>query len=227
MLAARRWPKKPCLFNIKPRQWAQLPAREKAFFLKGVFGVNCSDKNLVKSDPLRGSDSSRENIGRLLPLVYDELRRLASSFLDGERIDHTLEPTALVHEAYLRLAGQRTLGGTDRADFFAAAATVMRRVLVDHARMKKAAKRGGGQPVSCLDEAVATFEQQAVDLVSLDEALNNLASFDDRKSRVVELKFFGGLTLQEVSDYLRVPLRTIERDWAMAKAWLRGELHSD
>lgn len=171
-----------------------------------------------------GSDGA---IDELLPVVYEELRRLASAYLNHERRDHTLQPTALVHEAYLRLVGQRSIGCEDRTQFFAAASTVMRRVLVDHARARKAAKRGGGRAKTSLDEALACFEERAYDLIALNDALARLASIDERKSRVVELRFFGGLTVKEVSDVVGAPVRTIEREWTLAKAWLRGELHRE
>jgi RNA polymerase sigma factor (TIGR02999 family) len=160
----------------------------------------------------------------LLPAVYDELRAMASCYLSRERSDHTLQPTALVHEAYLRLMGQRTVGWENKTQFFAAAATVMRRILVDHARAQKSTKRGGGKSHSPLDETLAVFQERAIDVVQLDEALTRLSHLDGRKARVVELRFFGGLTVQETSTVLEVPVRTIERDWTLAKAWLRGEL---
>lgn len=165
-----------------------------------------------------------EAVNQLLPLVYDELRRIAFDYLSRERSDHTLQPTALVHEAYLRLVNQRTAGWNDRAQFFGVAAKAMRRILVDRARMHKAAKRGGGAAKLELDEAVASFEERALDLVALDEALKKLAELDERKARVVELRFFGGLSAPEAAKVLDCPLRTIERDWTMAKAWLRAEI---
>lgn len=167
---------------------------------------------------------SHDAVGKLLPRVYDELRYLASSYLVRERSDHTLQPTALVHEAYMRLIGQRTIGWKDKAQFLGAAATVMRRILVDHARARKAKKRGGGRSKTPLDLAVAAFEERAFDLVALDEAMERLAALDMRKSRIVELRFFGGLSVQETSRVIDVPLRTVEREWALAKAWLRGEI---
>lgn len=170
----------------------------------------------------RGSD---EAVDQLLPKVYDELRCLASSYLHRERCDHTLQPTALVHEAYLRLIGQRTVGWRDRAQFFYAAATVMRRILVDHARARNAIKRGGNWRKTALDDAVTMLEERAVDLVSLDEALVRLAELDERMSRIVELRFFGGLTVEETSGVMEMSVRTVEREWTMAKAWLRGELN--
>ncbi len=172
----------------------------------------------------QASKGSRDAVDRLLPLVYDELRRIASDYLYRERADHTLQPTAIVHEAYLRLVNQQSAGWNDRTQFFAVAAKIMRRILVDHARSRKAAKRGGGKRKSEFDDALAVFEERAIDLVALDEVLNKLADVDERKSRVVELRFFGGLSVEETSRILNVPLRTVERDWTFAKAWLRSKL---
>ena len=169
----------------------------------------------------RGSQAA---VDQLLPLVYDQLRGLASTHLGKERSDHTLQATALVHEAYLRLVGQRSAGWEDRTQFFAAASTVMRRVLVDHARARKAAKRGGGRKRSPLDDVVACFEERACDLIILNEALERLSAVDKRMAQVVELRFFGGLTVEDTAGVLDVPVRSIERDWTLAKAWLRGEL---
>ncbi len=167
---------------------------------------------------------SKESVHELWPAVYSELRRLAGDFLLAERRDHTLDATALVHEAYVRLIKQRTAGWKNQSQFFAVAAKVMRRILVDHARGRRAAKRGGGKPASSLDEALVSFEERAIDLVALDDALKRLSQMDERKSRVVELRFFGGLSLEETADILKVSLRTIERDWTLAKAWLRAEI---
>ena len=170
------------------------------------------------------SQGSEQAVNQLLPVVYDELRGLAASFFNHERNDHTLQPTALVHEAYMKLIGQRKIDWKDRAQFFGAASTVMRRILVDHARKHKAAKRGGGQKKSALDVTLASFEERAVDIVSLDEALQRLAQIDERKCKIVELRFFGGFTVSETASLLEIPLRTVEREWTMAKAWLRGEI---
>lgn len=170
------------------------------------------------------ADGSATAVERLFPVVYEELRRLASAFLGRERPDHTLQTTALVHEAYLKLADQRRAGWKTRAQFLGVAAKAMRRILVDHARAKKAAKRGGGQRGLALDETVAAFEERAVDLVALDEALERLRALDEQKMRIVELRFFGGLTSEETAEVLGIGLRTVERDWAMAKAWLRGQV---
>lgn len=169
----------------------------------------------------RGSQNA---VDELLPLVYQELRGLATAHLGKERSDHTLQATALVHEAYLRMVGQRSAGWEDRTQFFAAASAVMRRVLVDHARARKAAKRGGGRQRSALDDVVTCFEERAYNLVALNEALERLATVDERMARVVELRFFGGLTVAEAATVVNVPQRTVERDWTLAKAWLRGEL---
>jgi RNA polymerase sigma factor (TIGR02999 family) len=160
----------------------------------------------------------------LLPMIYDELRALAGSFLRAERPDHTLEPTALVHEAYLRLVGQAQVIWESRAHFMAVAASAMRRILADHARRRRAAKRGGRWHKITLDEAVAPDAGRALDLLDLDEALNKLASLDQRKSRVVELRFFGGLTNRAVAKVLGVSRKTVVDDWTVARLWLRREL---
>ena len=170
------------------------------------------------------SSGNREAVGELLPQVYAELRSLASSYLLRERADHTLQPTALVHEAYMRLVGQRTIGWEDRAQFFGAAATVMRRILVDHARARKAQKRGGGRAKTPLDNAVAAFEERAFDLVALDDALELLASIDQRKIRIVELRFFGGLTVDETAQVVGASVRSVERHWRFTRAWLVSRL---
>ncbi len=171
-------------------------------------------------------DGSAAAVDQLLPKVYDELRYLAGAYLNRERADHTLQPTALVHEAYLRLIGQRTVGWEDRAQFLAAAASVMRRILVDHARRTQAAKRGGHASRTPLDDAIATFEERAIDLISLDDALTQLAEVDRRKCQIVELRFFAGLTAEETARVLQVNVRTIEREWSVARAWLRSALQS-
>ncbi len=170
----------------------------------------------------RNGDHSALN--QLLPLVYDELRRLANSYLNRERPDHTLQATALVHEAYLRLVDQRGTSWENRAHFFGVAASLMREILVDHARRRNAAKRGGAVRDLPLDEAVGFFEERDVNLVALDEALNHLAAIDPQKSRTVELRFFGGLTARETAEVLGVSLTTVEREWRMAKVWLLREI---
>jgi RNA polymerase sigma factor (TIGR02999 family) len=164
---------------------------------------------------------------RLIPLVYDELRRLARDYLRRERGDHTLQPTALVHEAYLRLVDDRSVAWQDRAHFYGIAARLMRRILVDHARAHNASKRGGLQQKLVLDDACGVTEGGAPDLVALDGALENLARSYPRKSEVVELKFFGGLEAKEIAEVLRVSEKTVLRDWSFAKLWLCRELATE
>lgn len=161
---------------------------------------------------------------QLLPLVYDELRRLALIHLESERPDHTLQPTALVHEVYLRFAGQRSFGWHNRDQFFASAATTMRRILVDYARKRKADKRGGGRIPSVLDESAAVLLERDFNIEALGDALDRLATVDPRKSQVVELRMFAGLTVEEISSVLGIGARTVKREWAVAKAWLYSEL---
>jgi RNA polymerase sigma factor (TIGR02999 family) len=163
---------------------------------------------------------------RLIPVVYEELRRVASARLRRERSAHTLQTTALVNEAYLRLVGLDRMALQNRTHFFAMAARLMREILVDHARRKNAAKRGGGVTVLRLDEVVAGAENVVIDLLALDEALTDLATFDDRLCRVVELRYFAGLSIAETAEALDVSPATIERDWTIAKAWLLRRLSS-
>ena len=169
----------------------------------------------------RGDHNAAE---RLMPLVYDELRRLARQYLQRERSDHTLQATGLVHEAYLRLVDQSSMSWQNRAHFFAVAAQVMRRILVDHARAHRAEKRGGEREKIAFDEALAPSDEKAVDLIALDDALHDLGQFDPRQSRIVELRFFGGLTNEEIGEVLEISPRTIKREWRLAKAWLRREI---
>jgi RNA polymerase sigma factor (TIGR02999 family) len=162
---------------------------------------------------------------RLMPLVYEELRRLARNYLQRERADHTLQATALVHEAYLRMVDDKSVTWKDRAHFYGIAARLMRRILVDHARTHNAAKRGGLEQKLTLDEARDLPTKEAVELVALDGALENFAQTYPRKSEVVELKFFGGLDMKEISKVLEVSEKTVLRDWNFAKLWLCRELN--
>jgi RNA polymerase sigma factor (TIGR02999 family) len=168
-----------------------------------------------------GDSSARE---KLMPLVYDELRRLASAYLRRERANHTLQPTALVNEAYLRLVDQQKVEWQNRAQFFGLAARLMRNILVDHARSHQAAKRGGRQLSVSLSRADRVSKEPAIDLVALHETLERLAANDEQKGRIVELRFFGGLTIEETAEVLEISHATVERDWKMARAWLRCEL---
>jgi RNA polymerase sigma factor (TIGR02999 family) len=166
------------------------------------------------------SDGDERARDEMLPLVYDELRRLAAMYLLRERRDHTLQPTALVHEAYLRLVDQRQVNWKNRAQFVGLAAVMMRRILVNYARDRAAAKRGGDMQKVPLSEADEPGTPQDVDVIVLHEALDQLGAIDPRKSRIVELKFFGGLTTNEIAEVLQISPATIERDWSFARAWL-------
>jgi RNA polymerase sigma factor (TIGR02999 family) len=168
-----------------------------------------------------GNDEAEAQV---LPMVYDELRRIAARHLRRERSDHTLQATALVHEAYLRLCQEHRLRWKGRAHFFAFAAHLIRRILVDHARHRNRAKRGGGTHRVTLAEAKEVFSAKQPDLIALDDALSSLAELDGRKAAVVELRFFGGLTLEETAAHLDVSPETVSRDWRRAKAWLYDEL---
>jgi len=163
----------------------------------------------------------------VLRAVYQELRRMADRYLRLERTGHTLQPTALVHEAYLRLIDQTQVSWQNRAHFFGVAAQMMRRILVDHARTKQRDKRGGPVRPLSLDEVVDVTKGRASDLVALDEALESLTAIDPRKGRVVEMRFFGGLSVEETAEVLDVSPQTVLRDWKLAKAWLYKELKSD
>ena len=158
-------------------------------------------------------------LDELIPLVYDELRRLAGRYMRRESQGHTLQTSALVNEAYLRLIDQKSVQWQNRAHFFGVAAQLMRRILVDHARSRSRAKRGGrAQMVSLTEQAV--ISKEVAEVIALDEALKNLAEMDPRKSQIVEMRFFGGLTTEEVAEVLKVTSRTVEREWRKAKAWL-------
>ena len=170
------------------------------------------------------SMGDQDALTALVPLVYDELRRVARNYLKQEKQNHTLSSTALVHEAYLRLVTQKEVTWQNRAHFFGVAAQMMRRILVDHARHHSYAKRGGGALTLALDEALATPKRRDLDLVALDDALNTLAKLDERQSRMVELRFFGGLSIEETSEVLGVSAPTVKREWASARAWLYREI---
>ena len=183
---------------------------------------------------LAWSEGDKAALDELMPVVYDELRQLAKNHLSKERPDHTLQTTALVHEAYLRLVDQKSMNWQNRAQFFGIAAQMMRRILINHANDRQAKKRQGyATKVSLdqertrvsLDEAISFFERREVDLMALDEALNDLAQLDPQQTRIVELRFFGGLTIDEVSAVLGISPATTKREWDSAKLWLRRQLN--
>lgn len=170
------------------------------------------------------SDGDANAPARLMPFVYDELRRQARNYLTRERESHTLQPTALVHEAYLRLVDQTRISWQNRAHFYGVASSMMRRVLVDHARAQTREKRGGAAVRLSIEDVQVPLEQRAADLVALDEALEELAKFDERKCQIVEMRFFGGLSDEEIAEVLGVSTRTVLRDWKTARLWLYREL---
>jgi RNA polymerase sigma factor (TIGR02999 family) len=173
------------------------------------------------------SEGNTAALKELMPLVYRELRRLARQYLKRERDGHTLQTTDLVHEAYLKLVDQRRVQWQNRTHFFGVAAELMRRILVDHARRHKRAKRGGGVPLVSLAQANNVSRQTTVDVIAIDEALTKLAKVDERKARIVELRFFGGLEVKETAEFLKISTATVMRDWNMAKAWLHRELSNE
>ena len=173
---------------------------------------------------VRWREGDRLALDELMPLVYDELRRLAARHMRGERPGHTLQTSDLVNEAYLRLAGHEEIQWQNRAHFFAVAAQAMRRILVDHARRRGNRKRGGGMHRVALDEALIVSDERAAEVVALDDALARMAEIDPRKSQLVELRFFGGLSIEEAAEVLKVSPGTVMRDWTFVKAWLRKEI---
>jgi len=192
-------------------------------------GGNCYTQNLpddVTQLLENWSNGDREALERLMPLVYDELHRLAQRYLRRERSDHTLQSTALVHEAYLKMVDQKNVRWQNRAHFFGVAAQSIRHILVDHARSHLAAKCGAGAAKLSLDEAIGVPEKKEVDLLALDQALEGLAALDPQQGRIVELRFFGGLSIEETSEVLHISTATVKRDWVMAKAWLYQNLTS-
>lgn len=173
------------------------------------------------------NEGKHDVLEKLMPLVYKELRRLAHLYLHKERAGHTLLTTDLVHEAYLRLVDQKRVQWQNRAHFFGIAAQLMRRILVDHARGKKRVKRGAGAQRVSLNEVVPVATDSKVDILAIDQALTRLAEIDERKAKVVELRFFGGLEIDEVADFLELSPITVSRDWKMAKAWLHRALSDE
>ena len=179
------------------------------------------DVTVLLSQLTQGNQEAAE---KLIPLVYDELKRLARSYMRRERGDHTLQTTALVHEAYLKLVRQHAANWQSRSHFFGIAAQLMRRILIDYARGRLREKRGGAKAILPLNEALVFSPEHSEELVKLDEALERLSKLDARQSQIVELRFFGGLSVEETSEFLSVSPKTVKRDWAVAKVWLHGEL---
>jgi len=172
-------------------------------------------------------NGDRAALDQLLPLVYAELRQMAKRYMGRQNPGHTLQTTALINEAYLRLVNQKEVQWQNRAHFFGVAAQAMRQILVDYARSRHYAKRGGGAQAVSLDEAVAVSEERAAELVALDEALESLAALDPRKSRIVELRYFGGLSVEETAEVLKISPVTVMRDWRLAKTWLLRALSGE
>jgi RNA polymerase sigma factor (TIGR02999 family) len=183
----------------------------------GTLEQSRKDVSGLLADWSQGSEAARDD---LIPLVYEQLRRLAGHHMALEQSGHSLQATALVNEAYLRLVDQRKIRWQGRAHFFALASAMMRRVLVDHARRRRYAKRGGAAPHVPLDEALIVCKERSADVIALDDALTRLAAIDRRKSQVVEMRYFDGLTEQETAEVLKVSPVTVRRDWSTAKAWL-------
>jgi RNA polymerase sigma factor (TIGR02999 family) len=176
---------------------------------------------------LEYSNGNQAVVNDIFPLIYEELKKIAGSYLKNERGNHTLQPTALVHEAYLKLVDHTRLNWQNRAHFVGMAATLMRQILIDHARHHRAEKRGGKQENVSLEESIVIVSgKKSIDLIALDEALKGLAKFDEFKSRLVELRYFGGLSVEETAEVLGVSEITVKRHWRLAKAWLAETIHS-
>jgi RNA polymerase sigma factor (TIGR02999 family) len=176
---------------------------------------------------IRWRNGDKAALDELAPLVYSELRRLARYYLRAERSGHTLQPSDLVHEAYLRLVDEKEIDWQNRAHFFGVAAVRMRHILVERARSRRAAKRGGGEYRLTLSEADRLTDKRDVNLLALDDALRRLEALDPQKSRIVELRYFGGLTIEETAEAMKISPATVKRDWSMARAWLRSEISNE
>ena len=216
-------------FNVdrKLHNGISSPKEVRLHFLTVFDSVMAGQTHTVTEMLAEWSDSGdREALDKLMPIVYDELRRQAARYLQRERQSHTLQTTALVHEAYVRLIDQAGVRWQNRAHFFAIAAEMMRRILVDHARKRHAAKRGGDAVKVTLNEAPQSSGEKDLDLIAVDEALTKLAALDQQQARVVELRFFGGLNVKETAEVLGISDRTVKRDWSVAKAWIRRELRA-
>lgn len=186
--------------------------------------MNPSSSNEITQLLLKWSSGEPSAVNELLPMVYDELRKMARSYLRKERLNHSLQPTSLVHEAYLRMVNQPQVSWENRAQFFGLAATLMRNILVDHARKRQAEKRGGGEILVSLSQADRISKKTDVNLLALDDALKILADNSPTHARVVELRYFGGLTIEETALVMSSSHSTVEREWSFARAWLKKEL---
>lgn len=191
--------------------------------IRNAMDPGCSERITGLLQNLRRGDRTAQS--QIIPLIYPELRRIAARYMRHERADHTLQPTALVHEVYLRMVSQEQQDWQSRAHFFAAAAGVMRQILVDHARARMAAKRGGGACRVQLDDALVKTEAAADTVLDIDRAICHLSELDARQAEIVVMRVFGGLTEEEIAVALEISDRTVKRDWRMAKAWLRGALN--
>ena len=209
-----------CLHVLSYNQWPLSDSSE----LMELSDLPESPGDSITKLLIEVSNGDRNAVDLLLPVIYDELRKLAANYLRRERPDHTLQPTALVHEAYLRLVDQTRVNWQNRAHFFGVAAQIMRRLLVDHARKHNAEKRGQDFQKLSLDENIDRAVERSSELVALDDALKALAAFDEQKARMVELRYFGGLSIEETADVLGVTPTTIKRHWRLAKAWLYSEM---
>ena len=218
-------PRRAQLGNSFPFAYTRKTAKQKGSKHLSIF-LAWSD-NLRSAAAKRGGDWSHgdeQALDQLTPLVYDELRKMARTYLRRERSDHTLQATALVHEAYLRLIDQHSVSWRNRAHFFGIASQMMRRILVNHALARAAEKRGGGAEKLSLDETVSFPNQREIDLIALDEALKELECLDPQQTRIVELRFFGGLSIEETAEALRISPATVKREWSTARLWLRRQL---
>ena len=182
-----------------------------------------SDVTVLLNAVSAGDETAPE---KLLEIVYEDLRRLAGAYMKNERSDHTLQATALVHEAFIRLVDWENVSWQNRAQFFAVAAEVMRKILIDHARRKNARKRDGGQKIA-LDDAVSFPDKKELDILALEEVLSNLEKIDARQAKIVELRFFGGLSIEETAHVLKISDTTVKREWTFAKAWFQRELRRE
>jgi RNA polymerase sigma-70 factor, ECF subfamily len=206
---------------LREKQCENSPPSQEFFLVsERVESMNAVSPKSVTQLLVAWSEGDHRALEELVPLVHAELRRIARNYMRKERKDHTLETTALVNEAYLRLVDQKHVQWQNRAHFLAIASELMRRILVDYARRRQYQKRGGGLIQVTLSDATEVANQLSPDLVALDEALVSLAEIDPRRSRVVELRFFGGLSIEETAEVLKVSTTTVERDWTIAKAWL-------